>query len=571
LSVVLAAVLPILAFTSFLLIWQVDQRQRAVEQGMADTASALASAVDQQIHVWRAVLNALAASPALATGDLASFYFQASAVARQHDANFVLFDESLRQRMNTLVAYGQPLPGQLHDPDAVRRVFATGEPQVRGPLRGTPAKEWFIAVEVPVMGRGRVMYDLIMFFEPQVLSDLLFAQDLPAGRVAVITSAENKFVARSQDIAHYIGAQAAPPYIEAVSGRDSGIFEGRLRTGPSRIIAFHRLREAPWTVAVAVSESALVAEPRRLFLVFAAFALFAVGAAAVLAWLFSRRVTEPLAALASSADDVLRGNPTTLKPLAIQEFEILRRALEKTGEAARAAIAAQERAAALEANAELLRKNEERQRFLAREIDHRSKNLLAIVQSVVQLTRAEDVETFSSAVSGRLMALAHAHSLLADSRWEGASLGQIIEDELAPYRTGDERIELKGPSVVLNPAAAQTMALALHELTTNAVKYGALSAPSGRLSVSWTIGSDAFVLEWKETGGPAIPGPPARRGFGTRLVTSTIESQLGGEISLHWLQQGLHAILSLPRTQLVATGGGQVHHGNDSAVEFPGA
>ena len=130
----------------------------------------------------------------------------------------------------------------------------------------------------------------------------------------------------------------------------------------------------------------------------------------------------------------------------------------------------------------------DRQAILAREVDHRAKNALAVVQSILHLTRADDVPGYVAAVEGRIRALSRAHDLLSHSRWEGASLGRLIDEELEPYRTRDaDRIVTTGPPVVLQPFVAQTLALALHELATNAAKYGALSHPAGRVSVEWEL------------------------------------------------------------------------------------
>jgi PAS domain S-box-containing protein len=155
--------------------------------------------------------------------------------------------------------------------------------------------------------------------------------------------------------------------------------------------------------------------------------------------------------------------------------------------------------------------------LLAREVDHRSKNLLALVQATVQLTQADTADELKAAISGRLQALANADTLLSQSRWEGADLHRLIAEELSPYsQEGGERTRISGPNVMLEPMAAQSIAVAIHELTTNAVKYGALSAPTGLVRVEWRRPTDGgLVLRWEETGGPPVR-QPTRRGFGTR-------------------------------------------------------
>src|SRR5256714_5335725 len=145
---------------------------------------------------------------------------------------------------------------------------------------------------------------------------------------------------------------------------------------------------------------------------------------------------------------------------------------------------------------------EERQAMLAREVDHRAKNAMAIVQSIVRLTKADGISSYISIIEGRIKALSRAHALLSNSRWQGADLDKLADEELAPYRSAHlERISIFGPKVMLEPTKAQTLALALHELATNAAKYGALSAATGKLVLWWEMQADALTIHWQETGG----------------------------------------------------------------------
>jgi len=194
---------------------------------------------------------------------------------------------------------------------------------------------------------------------------------------------------------------------------------------------------------------------------------------------------------------------------------------------------------------------EERQNLLAREVDHRAKNALALAQSIVRLTRGETVKAYVQAVEGRISALARVHTILSLSSWRGAEIGKLVDEELAPYSTGDQ-IAFSGADIQLQPATAQTLALALHELVTNSAKYGALSTLSGRLSLKWGIQGDILEMVWEERDGPLVE-KPASRGFGTRSVIASIESQLGGQAQFDWRSEGLICRLSVPLMQDVAT------------------
>jgi PAS domain S-box-containing protein len=192
---------------------------------------------------------------------------------------------------------------------------------------------------------------------------------------------------------------------------------------------------------------------------------------------------------------------------------------------------------------------EERQVLLAREVDHRARNALTVIQSIIRLTRAKSIEDYVLAIEGRIKALARAHALLSDSRWQGADLGTLAAEELAPYRAGD-KIEISGPNISLQPATAQGLALALHELATNAVKHGALSSMRGRVSLDWQLRPDTLILHWAENGGPHI-APPSTSNFGLKVILASMEQQLGGKAAFDWDPQGLQCVLSIPRSELM--------------------
>ena len=190
---------------------------------------------------------------------------------------------------------------------------------------------------------------------------------------------------------------------------------------------------------------------------------------------------------------------------------------------------------------------EERQNLLTREVDHRAKNALALAQSIVRLTRGESVKAYIQAVEGRISALARVHTMLSLSSWQGAEMIKLVGEELAPYSMNDQ-IAFSGSNIQLQPATAQTLAMALHELVTNSAKYGALSTLSGRLTIKWEVQGDVLEMLWEERDGPAVE-EPVSRGFGTRSVIASIESQLGGHAQFDWRSEGLICRLSVPLMQ----------------------
>ncbi|MEZ0171601.1 sensor histidine kinase [Microvirga sp. TS319] len=199
------------------------------------------------------------------------------------------------------------------------------------------------------------------------------------------------------------------------------------------------------------------------------------------------------------------------------------------------------------------RQADEQQRFFLDELNHRVKNTLATVQSIASQTlrSSKSPAQFKDSFEGRLLALSMTHNLLTLKSWREADLHDLIEQELAPYkREADERVVLSGPKVNLPPRYVINLGLVLHELVTNAAKYGALSIPAGRLELSWAVVESEdrpahLRIRWSETGGPPVQ-PPKRQGFGSRLIRRSIESELNGTMVLTFGPTGVSYDISIP-------------------------
>jgi PAS domain S-box-containing protein len=193
------------------------------------------------------------------------------------------------------------------------------------------------------------------------------------------------------------------------------------------------------------------------------------------------------------------------------------------------------------------KRSEEQIAVLTREAEHRAKNLLANVKAMVQLSQADTQDGLKEAIAGRIEALANVHSLFVQSRWTGAELGILIKQELSPYsRDGEMRTQTDGPTVMLKPHVAQAIAVALHELATNAAKYGALSVAKGHVRLEWSRAEDGqLALRWTEAGGPPV-NPPTHKGFGTHVMDAMIQGHVGGDVRLDWRAEGLVCEMVLP-------------------------
>jgi PAS domain S-box-containing protein len=205
------------------------------------------------------------------------------------------------------------------------------------------------------------------------------------------------------------------------------------------------------------------------------------------------------------------------------------------------------------------KRSEEHLRLLLNELNHRVKNTLATVQSLASQSfrlrgdnGARDLPALYAAFEARLFALARGHDILTRENWEGAGLVEIVAQAFAPYRGLSEdcsRIRLEGPDLRVSPSMALSLSMAMHELCTNAAKYGALGAPEGRVRVSWstleTASGPRLVMGWEEHGGPPV-SPPSRKGFGSRLIQDGLARELNGEVRLVYRPEGVACTIDVP-------------------------
>jgi two-component sensor histidine kinase len=201
---------------------------------------------------------------------------------------------------------------------------------------------------------------------------------------------------------------------------------------------------------------------------------------------------------------------------------------------------------------------EDQAQFLMHELSHRSKNLLAVIQSISRRTArtATTMEEFDSRFGRRLLGLAASHDVLVRNSWQGAPLADLMRQQLMPFMDiQSSRVELTGPDIVVTAEGTQAIGLAIHELATNAIKYGALSVPAGKVKISWTFDSESLasrklLLKWVEQGGPRVI-PPSRNGFGHLVIGEMIERSLNAKVALEFAAHGLEWSVSIPATNLV--------------------
>ncbi len=193
-----------------------------------------------------------------------------------------------------------------------------------------------------------------------------------------------------------------------------------------------------------------------------------------------------------------------------------------------------------------------RDQLMMAELDHRVKNTLANIEALVMQTSlsADSLSAFVQGLAARIQSMAKAHSLLSQSRWEGVSINSLLMEELDPYIRGSQGFEIAGPDIILTSKSALALSLAIHELATNAAKYGALATPSGQVAIHWSVtNSGGLQLSWTESGGPLVTAPH-RRGFGSTLIERALAMETDGHAKLHYLPTGVVCEVMLPPASL---------------------
>jgi two-component sensor histidine kinase len=535
----LSLVVPAVIFMTLLARAEFGESRARYERQLIATTRALVLATDRQIGQGQSILQTLAVSPALASGDIPAFERQARAAVQGSDGWILLIDNE-RMLVNTLRPPGASLP-RAGLPDYRWRTIRAGRTSVSNMV--LPPKPGLypplVSIDMPVIVDGK-LYDLAYQQSPKAFASIFANQNIPHSWTASIVDRESSLVSRSKDQDRFLGRKASHGMQEAMARASEGVVLSRTLDGTPTLSAFSRSPTSGWAFIVGVPR----AELNRAnwssvgLLTLASVVLLAFGMA--VAVVFSRDISAAVRGLAVDAKAVAAGEtiaPTPDRSDQFIEIAEVRAALHEAALQLRAREAEEQRA-------------HQRQQLMINELNHRVKNTLFTVQSLARQSLGRPADTPGlTAFNERLMALARAHDLLTQSVWEGADLKEILEETLEPYL---DRTVLAGPPAALSPNAALALSMVFHELGTNAVKYGALSVPDGTVTVVWHVDPGALhrlTLHWEERGGPKV-SPPSRAGFGSRLIAASLKSDLNGEARIDYRSTGLVCVLtlSLPRT-----------------------
>ncbi|MGE3366883.1 MAG: sensor histidine kinase [Rhizobiaceae bacterium] len=524
-----ATMLPPLAFSLFLL----DRTNRTQQDVVATLAEATAGAaietVDRQVQGMVTTLRGLSTVNALNEGNLPAYYEAARTALAGTDTFLIVVDKSMRQLLNTRRPYGEAL-GQASDPGPINLAIDTGAVVVSDGFLGRVAEKWVFNVVLPWKQRGEEPMALMLTQNAEALAPALAMENLRGGWNAAIVDKKG-VVLSSTLMSSDVGK---PFFLDKPAGPDRQTratvdFNSRhyeLITKESKVTG--------WRVQLWAERDVIQRPMARTFRLLLLGGVGMLAAAGFAAWLLGRQITKSVRRLAAEAHQFGAGDDVVATTYPVRELNTVSSAL---------ADAAAERKA-----------SENEIRLLMREVAHRAKNQLTVVSSLAKQSArsARDVADFSESFQQRIMGLARSTDLLIAGSVAGVELGALLRVQIEPFKPAEaSKLEINGPEFRLSLQAAQTLGLALHEMATNAAKYGALSTPHGSISATWSVEGENLVIVWRERLTPFEPPSAETKGFGTQLIDRTLGGALGAKIDRIYHQDGLECRIEVPVTKLL--------------------
>jgi two-component sensor histidine kinase len=528
----LALTLPLigLAVLAFNQLASLDEEE--TERRVLQVAQSLVDDIDRELDRATVTLETLATSAALTKDDFAAFHAQASRALMRDKAGILLIDRSMQQLLNTRAAYGTTLPRTV-DRETAQRVFDTKQRHVSDLVVGFVSGRPLINVEVPILVEEEVRYVLIMALDATRFEQLLQSQRLDPQWITGITDNKGIILARSERHEDFVGKPLPPELLEQ-SRAAKGVFQTTSVAGQGILRATVRSRIAGWLVSATVQTASLEASRRRGHLFAGAMIGTSLVLGATLAYIFATFMSRPLERATTSAIAIGLGEHIEPIKSPLVEANTVTEALS---------------AASVE-----LKRRQEHAAFLMGELAHRAKNQLAVVKGMALQTARQSatVDQLVEQLSQRIQGLAESQDLMVRQNWQGAWLSDLVRAHLELFGAGS-RAQIEGPPLFLNANAVQNIGFALHELATNASKYGAIKSPQGRLQVTWRGPEDdgRIHMDWVERSGPLVQ-TPTRRGFGSLVMTDLVAAAVQGTATLDFPPEGLRWHLEFPASHALA-------------------
>jgi two-component sensor histidine kinase len=516
----LAVALPFVLLTAGIM-WQLANNERETRrEAILFSTRTLMNAVDTVLSKQIAVAQMLATSPALEADDLPTFRAEARrAMSGLSGGWIVLADEAGQQLINLAPGATEPLPRRAEAGMKIqRRAFETGQVQISGVFNGAVLQSPTVSVELPVFRKEKPPVEIIIGMQPNVFLSLFEQWNLPEGWLAGLIDRDGNFIARSRNHEQTVAKPASEGFRAATRTAAQGWNEMVSLEGATIANAHVTSPLSGWVMGLAAEKSLFEAPIQDTILI----AGLAGGGTTLLSLLLAiwsaRRIARPIEQIEQGTHALMLRRAISFSNTGLPEADRTLDALAST-------------ARVFEQHDKERDEREAHVRLIMRELSHRSKNLLAIVLAIARQTSRHTTSfaDFESRFNSRIQALADAHDLLVEQQWSGAQIDDLVKAQLSAF--GMERVTCHGERILLKAEAVQNVALALHELATNASKYGALSVPAGKVNIDWAreageAGERNLRLTWRESGGPPVTAP-SHKGFGCFVLERVTVNALG--------------------------------------------
>ena len=527
-ALVLAILIPAMAVALVLLNRTNDAQQDVLAALTNATVQAMGQSIDREITGMTTTLRVLSTSQTLEEGDLAAFHERAVVALAGTGSYLIAVDDQMHQLLNTRVPFGTSL-GLTSDPETARRAIDRGVATISPIFFGQVAQTYVFNVWLPVDDVAPVRL-VSMTQNARNLEPALQSRQLPTGWHAALVDTNNAVIAATADADLAIGSilpirqfRADDPG-EAWTQEDFG--------GTSVVTAEWRSGYTGWRV-IAWASSAQVQKPLQdSVLQLAVWGLVIALLASGVAGIIAHRISRSVKGLQMDAARMGRGEAVYPRTYPIAEI----------AEVSHALAAASEKRMMAERDI----------RFLMRELAHRSKNQMAVIAAMAKQTGrgATDIQAYVAALERRIMGLARSTDLLLAHGRAGVMLADLIDQQLGPFRPPEaDRMTIQGPVLRINPQGAQILGMALHELATNATRYGAFAEAEGRLELTWKTTDTTLAMRWREhLGRPLVVGE--RTGFGTTVLRTMVGGALGAQVDRVVHADGVEWVLNVPLAAL---------------------
>jgi two-component sensor histidine kinase len=520
-----ALYLPIVALSAVVAYRYVENEQANLKHDALSIARSFEGTVIAKVQSLRAAALALSSARELRVGEFQEFYTRARE-AVDNGAWVVLVDPNGRQLLNTRVGFGEALPQGVSDKEGLNTVMG-GREYLSNVHNGPVFGSHVVHYSVPVWNDGRVIYELSVAIAASAFNDLA-RKEAPNWQMAIAGRDLN--IIMRNPYSEAVGTPISETTRQALEidpkpGVDY-LYANHVKSvlGQTLIGGFRRMQNG-WTIFVAVGEDIYLQPLWRAIWAGGFLALIFILVPPILAMFVGIRITDAINRLVWKAEHLAAGEVVTPPVTRLKEVNLAAEAMHRAAKRIQAESAYQQ--------------------LLLQELNHRVKNTLASIQAIARRTfHGSDRENYGR-FEGRILALSATHNLLTDQQWAGADIRDIAKSELAPYKN----IDVGDEKVMLHARAAVSLATVFHELATNAAKFGALSVPEGKVDLTWKSHSldngTAIEIDWVETDGPSVDGPPAKKGFGTTLIQTSIQHELEGSVELHYDPPGLRCHISI--------------------------